>query len=65
MSNIILPDNYMYFQKPMDYGMTHRQLSDKKMIAEFIQWGRRNPDKFADYPLFFSSETTVFLFIGA
>lgn len=48
MSNLILPDDYKFFEKPMDYGMTYRQLDDKKLTAEFIQWGRRNPDKFAE-----------------
>ena len=48
MSNLILPDDYQFFSKPMDYGMTYRQLDDKKLTAEFIQWGRRNPDKFAE-----------------
>jgi len=48
MSSLILPSDYKYFEKPMDYGMTYRQLDDKKLTAEFIQWGRRNPDKFAE-----------------
>lgn len=48
MSNLILPNDYKFFEKPMDYGMTYRQLDDKKLTAEFIQWGRRNPDKFAE-----------------
>lgn len=48
MSNLILPDNYKFFSKPRDYGMTYRQLDDIKRDAEFIQWGRRCPDKFAE-----------------
>ena len=48
MSNLILPNEYKFFEKPMDYGMTYRQLDDKKLTAEFIQWGRRVPDKFAE-----------------
>lgn len=49
MSNLeILPQDYTFFEKPNDYGMTYRQLNMKKDVAEFIQWGRRNPDKFAE-----------------
>ena len=49
MSSLILPDDYKFFAKPNSYGMTYRQLDDMKKDAEFIQWGRRCPDKFAEY----------------
>lgn len=49
MSSSILPDDYKFFVKPNNYGMTYRQLDDMKKDAEFIQWGRRCPDKFAEY----------------
>ena len=49
MSSLILPDYYKFFAKPNSYGMTYRQLDDMKKDAEFIQWGRRCPDKFAEY----------------
>ena len=49
MSNIeLLPDDYSFFELPRDYGMTYRMLDSLKDDSNFIQWGRRNPDKFAE-----------------
>lgn len=47
-SGIVLPDNYTYFVKPNLYDLTNRQLKEKEEIAEFINWGRRNPVLFAE-----------------
>lgn len=47
-SGILLPDDYKFFDAKLDYGLTQKQLDEQKQIAEFIQWGRRNPVLFAE-----------------
>ena len=46
-SGVYLPKNYQIFKKPSLYDITNRQYEQYKETAEFIQWGRRNPTKFA------------------
>lgn len=43
MSEIILPDNYKYFNPKLNYGLTYKQLEEQKQLAEFRQWILRNP----------------------
>ena len=47
-STILLPDNYKFFDSKINYGLTQKQLEEQKQIAEFVQWGRRNPVLFAE-----------------
>lgn len=47
-SGILLPDDYKFFDAKLDYGLTQKQLEEQKQMAEFIQWGRRNPVYFAE-----------------
>ena len=47
-SEILLPDDYKFFDAKLDYGLTQKQLEEQKQISEFIQWGRRNPVYFAE-----------------
>lgn len=47
-NNLLLPDDYKFFDAKLDYGLTQKQLEEQKQIAEFIQWGRRNPVYFAE-----------------
>lgn len=46
-SGVYLPKNYQIFKKPSLYDITNRQYEQYKETAEFIQWGRRNPTRFA------------------
>ena len=46
-TSILLP-NYEIFVKPDLYDITNKQYEEQKRLAEFIQWGRRNPVQFAE-----------------
>lgn len=43
----LLPD-YNIFVKPDLYNLTNKQYTEQTDLAEFIQWGRRNPVLFAE-----------------
>lgn len=54
MSKIILDPNseyiedYLFFENPFLYDLSHRQVNDMTALSEFINWGRRNPVLFAE-----------------
>lgn len=55
MSNKIILDldseyieDYLFFENPRLYDLTHRQINEMSELSEFIQWGRRNPVLFAE-----------------
>lgn len=42
-SDIVVPNDYKYFDAKLNYGLTQKQLQEQKEIAEFRQWILRNP----------------------
>lgn len=42
-SDIVVPNDYKYFNPKLNYGLTQKQLQEQKEIAEFRQWILRNP----------------------
>lgn len=47
LTSELLPD-YNIFVKPDLYNLTNKQYTEQTDLAEFIQWGRRNPVLFAE-----------------
>lgn len=45
-NEIILPDDYMVFSKPIDYSMSQRKLERYQQIAKIKAYYQRNPIKF-------------------
>ena len=41
--DIVVPNDYKYFDAKLNYGLTQKQLQEQKEIAEFRQWVLRNP----------------------
>lgn len=41
--DIVVPNDYKYFDAKLNYGLTQKQLQEQKEIAEFRQWILRNP----------------------
>lgn len=41
-------EDYLFFENPYLYDFSHRQLMDAESISEFVNWGRRNPVRFAE-----------------
>ena len=42
-SDMVVPNDYKYFDAKLNYGLTQKQLQEQKEIAEFRQWILRNP----------------------
>lgn len=40
---IVVKDEYVYFDPKLNYGLTQKQLEEQKQLAEFRQWILRNP----------------------
>lgn len=41
-------EDYLFFENPHIYDLTHRQQNEYEDISEFVNWGRRNPVLFAE-----------------
>ena len=41
-------EDYLFFENPRLYEFSHKQLTDYKGVAEFVNWGRRNPVLFCE-----------------
>ena len=46
--NEFTPKNFTFFKKPTYYDMSELKLEGLKKFSEIIQWGRKNPVKFAE-----------------
>ena len=63
-SDMVVPNDYKYFDAKLNYGLTQKQLQEQKEIAEFRQWILRNPVHAAE-ELLGSEQTILPLSLGS